>query len=266
MVQELSECHLLSTGLQPCNLKPIPQRPVYAIILQKTTKSKEWVKLSSFRILFRLKLLNKDLGLSPQCTLKTSVWEGELNSLTSRKTKLPAWCISISMAGSSLELKMFSTVGALFITVWGTKPLKYTHLVFGSSNGFREGKERESQVHEAILEWLQRLVSSDNFDELQTHQAHHCSCGGCDGWNDFARYQFALDRMMFIISVMKREREREENLKKIKMNKQCSFGISPLPYACLWGECHSFLLVGWMLLQWSPCGSWYHHPVKHKVH
>lgn len=35
----------------------------------------------------------------------------------------------------------------------------------------------------------------------------------------------------------------------------------PPPCVCLWGECRSSLLSGWMLLQWSPCGSWCHHPV-----
>lgn len=41
-----------------------------------------------------------------------------------------------------------------------------THLVSGSSDGLREGKEGEGQVHEAILVGLQLLVSLDDLDEL----------------------------------------------------------------------------------------------------
>lgn len=72
----------------------------------------------------------------------------------------------------------------------------------GSSDGFRESEEREGQVHEAILVGLQLLVSLDNFDELQAHQAHHCGRGRGDGRNDLAGYQFALDWMVMNDSVM----------------------------------------------------------------
>lgn len=74
--------------------------------------------------------------------------------------------------------------------------IKVANLVSGSSDGLREGKERQGQVHEAILICLQLLVSLDNFDELQAHQAHHCSCGRGNGRNDLASYQFALDWMV----------------------------------------------------------------------
>lgn len=63
----------------------------------------------------------------------------------------------------------------------------------GSSDGFGESEERERQVHEAILVGLQLLVSLDDFDELQAHQAHHRGRGRGDGRNDLAGYQFALD-------------------------------------------------------------------------
>lgn len=65
-------------------------------------------------------------------------------------------------------------------------------LVSGGSDGFREGKERQGQVHEAILECLQLFVSLDDLDELQTHQAHYCSCGSGDGRNNLSSDQFAL--------------------------------------------------------------------------
>lgn len=45
----------------------------------------------------------------------------------------------------------------------------FAYLVFWSSNGFREGKERQGQVHEAIFVGLQLLVSFDNLEELQAH-------------------------------------------------------------------------------------------------
>lgn len=109
--------------------------------------------------------------------------------------------ISISMAGSSLELKPFSTPKNVLLLSQGIKPTgKYAvgnqqlaHLVFGSSNWFRESEEREGQVHEAVLVGLQLLLSLDNFEELQTHQAHHSSCRSCDGGNDLASYQFTLN-------------------------------------------------------------------------
>lgn len=74
----------------------------------------------------------------------------------------------------------------------------------GSSDGFGESEEREGQVHEAVLVGLQLLVSLDNFDELQAHQAHHCGCGRGDGRNDLAGYQFALDWMVMSGSVMRK--------------------------------------------------------------
>lgn len=67
------------------------------------------------------------------------------------------------------------------------------HLVSGSSKGFREAEERKCQVHEAVLVRLQLLVPLDDFDELQTHQTYHRSCGRSNGRNDLASYQFALD-------------------------------------------------------------------------
>lgn len=73
-----------------------------------------------------------------------------------------------------------------------TKTCAAAHLVSGSSNGFREGEEREGQVHETILVRLQLLVTLDNFKELQAHEAHHCGCCSGDGRNDLASYQFAL--------------------------------------------------------------------------
>lgn len=76
----------------------------------------------------------------------------------------------------------------------------------GSSNGFRESKEGEGQVHEAILVRLQLLVSLDNFDELQAHQAHHCGRGSGDGRNNLASYQFALDWMVMSTSVIKKKK------------------------------------------------------------
>lgn len=44
--------------------------------------------------------------------------------------------------------------------------LQVPHLVPGSSNGLGEGEEGQGQVHEAILERLQLLVSLDDLDEL----------------------------------------------------------------------------------------------------
>lgn len=41
VVQELLECHLLSTGLQPCDFKPIPQRPIDFIVLWQILKTSE---------------------------------------------------------------------------------------------------------------------------------------------------------------------------------------------------------------------------------
>lgn len=70
--------------------------------------------------------------------------------------------------------------------------------MLGGSDGLREGKERQSQVHEAIFVRLQLLVTLDNLDELQAHQTHHCSCGSGDRRNDLASYQFALDWMVKI--------------------------------------------------------------------
>lgn len=69
------------------------------------------------------------------------------------------------------------------------------YLVFRSSNGLREAKERQGQVHEAVFVRLQLLMSLDNLDELQAYQAHHRSRGGSDCRNDLASYQFALEGM-----------------------------------------------------------------------
>lgn len=80
----------------------------------------------------------------------------------------------------------------------------------GSSDGLREGKERQGQVHEAIFEWLQFLVSLDNFDELQAHKAHDCCCGSGDGRNDLASYQFALDWMTLSTSITEEIKEEKE--------------------------------------------------------
>lgn len=66
------------------------------------------------------------------------------------------------------------------------------HLVFGGGDWFGKGEEREGQVHETVLVRLQLLLSLDDFEELQTHQAHHGRCCSCNGWNDLASYQFAL--------------------------------------------------------------------------
>lgn len=82
----------------------------------------------------------------------------------------------------------------------------------GSSDGFRESEEREGQVHEAVLVGLQLLVSLDDFDELQAHQAHHRGRGRGDGRNDLASYQFALDWMVMSASVMRKGWGVGENL------------------------------------------------------
>lgn len=70
--------------------------------------------------------------------------------------------------------------------------LAAAYLVCGSSDGLREAKERQGQVHEAVLERFQLLVSLDNLDELQAHQTNHCGRGSGDGRNDLASYQLAL--------------------------------------------------------------------------
>lgn len=121
------------------------------------------------------------------------------------------------MAGSSLELKalFFYSGATLYIMIWKTccDIRAAAYLVSGSSNGFRESKEGEGQVHEAILERLQLLVSLDNFDELQAHQAHHCGRGCGDGRNDLASYQFALDWIVMSTSVMKKKKRAKELFK-----------------------------------------------------
>lgn len=43
VVQELSKCHLLSTGLQPCDFKAIPQRPIDFIVLWQILKAIKWM-------------------------------------------------------------------------------------------------------------------------------------------------------------------------------------------------------------------------------
>ena len=63
----------------------------------------------------------------------------------------------------------------------------------GGSDGLREGEEGQGQVHEAVLERLQLGVSLDDFDELQTHQAHHGARGGGDGRDDLTSDQLALE-------------------------------------------------------------------------
>ena len=64
----------------------------------------------------------------------------------------------------------------------------------GGSDGLREGKEWQRQVHEAVLVRLKLLVSLDDLDELQAHQAHHRACGGGDGRDDLTGDQLALKR------------------------------------------------------------------------
>lgn len=67
-----------------------------------------------------------------------------------------------------------------------------TYLVLGSSNGIREGKERQGKVHETILEGLELLVTLNDLEQLQTHQADHCSCRRGDGRNDLSSNELAL--------------------------------------------------------------------------
>lgn len=110
--------------------------------------------------------------------------------------------------------KMFSYSGDISVIIKTSKQLKTSsdtcaaaYLVSGGSDGLREGKERQGQVHEAILKCLQLLVSLDNFDEFQAHQAHHCGRGSGDGRNDLASNQFALDWMVMSTSVMKKDKD-----------------------------------------------------------
>lgn len=112
--------------------------------------------------------------------------------------KASDWCISISMAESSQEfiilelnisLQRRHRAHLFKISASGNV---FAYLVFRSSNGFREGKERQGQVHEAIFVGLQLLVSFDNLEELQAHQADNCSCGSGDSRDDLTSYQFAL--------------------------------------------------------------------------
>lgn len=44
-----------------------------------------------------------------------------------------------------------------------------TYLVLGNSNGFREGKERQGKVHEAVLIGLELLMTLNDLEQLQTH-------------------------------------------------------------------------------------------------
>ena len=80
----------------------------------------------------------------------------------------------------------------------------------GGGDGLGEGEEGQGQVHEAVLEGLQLLVSLDDLDELQAHQAHHRARGGGDGWDDLTGDQLALERRdeRLIKLYPRRERER----------------------------------------------------------
>lgn len=98
---------------------------------------------------------------------------------------------------------------------WDTLDVEYkqwqkcaaAYLVSGSGDRLGEGKERQGQVHEAVLVWLELFVSLDNLEELQAHQTHHRSRGRGDGWNDLASYQFALDWIVTSASIMREKKD-----------------------------------------------------------
>lgn len=63
----------------------------------------------------------------------------------------------------------------------------------GWAKGFREAKERQCQIDEAVLIGANPMVSLDHFIQLKTHKAHYscCSCG--DGRGDLPCNQLALE-------------------------------------------------------------------------
>lgn len=107
-----------------------------------------------------------------------------------------------------------------------------TYLVLGSINRIGEGKERQGKVHETILVGLDLLVTLNDLEQLQTHQADHCSCRRGDGRNDLSSNELALY-------------ERETN-KSHKYSMAITVHVSGKgsfysPCVCLLEECHNSL-------------------------
>lgn len=92
IVQELSECHFCTIGLNALHLKAVPKRPINLIVLRKKASVKKAHSYSKRRQL---------CCCNGQCCC---------------------------------------------------------YLVLGSSYGLREGEERQSKVHEAVLVGLELLV------------------------------------------------------------------------------------------------------------
>lgn len=115
VVQKLSECHLLPIGLQTCDLKAIPQRPVHFIVLQKKIKCGDYETFVGQKDLSKTNCQTAATDIvvlseknSVVDILLSTHWSHQREKVSythlhpGRQT-VSAWCIGISMAGSSLE-------------------------------------------------------------------------------------------------------------------------------------------------------------------
>lgn len=87
-------------------------------------------------------------------------------------------------------------------------------------------------------------------------------CSGLDGNERKKRTLFVIFRRYFLGEIRTFTKMHLE-FKEIVFIQRSMSGLKcvPPPCVCPWGECRSSPLSGWMLLQWSPCESWCHHPV-----